>query len=246
MDRELVREGTPQSPAGLKSQVTQTFIPTFANNASFPWQADSSLFFIWIGINDIHDNNETTYHLFPIIMDEYADYVDLLYQHGARNFVFMTVPPMERMPIAAGDPTDYDRYIHMTTHWNQNVSDIVWNFTATYSDATTFLFDTYSLFNDVIDNPCIRPQSCGLKETIEYCLMCKYPSPSLVLVMTCANDILVSFGNKESDPSCAYTINQYLWMNPLHPTEVAHNVTAAVMAEALSAAPAYSANKEKG
>lgn len=36
------------------------------------------------------------------------------------------------------------------------------------------------------------------------------------------------------DPSCAYPVNEYLWLNNLHPTFPIHNATAAAIAKQLS------------
>lgn len=36
------------------------------------------------------------------------------------------------------------------------------------------------------------------------------------------------------DPSCEYAVNEYLWLNELHPTYPMHNATAADLAEFLN------------
>ncbi|KAJ8608223.1 hypothetical protein MRB53_039754 [Persea americana] len=214
---DLVAPGIPHVYGSMQHQVTDFFLPTHVNDSSYAWEADSSIFLMWIGINDIHDNDESTYQFFPKMMSVYSELAEQLFDVGARNFVFMNVPPLELMPIAGDTPEDYENYAVQTSAWNKNLTEMARTFTSAHDDVTTFVFDAHTLFTDIIDHPGNWPQSSGLKETVDYCLA-------------------LSFGNKVKDKSCVFTINQYLWMNPLHPTTVAHNVTAAVLAEALRVA----------
>jgi len=56
----------------------------------------------WVGINDLlrfYDTNQQLTKLFEL--------QDLLYQTGARNFLFFNIPPYNRAPI--GSPPDVSR-----------------------------------------------------------------------------------------------------------------------------------------
>ncbi|KAI4119894.1 MAG: hypothetical protein LQ345_000152 [Seirophora villosa] len=66
------------SPYGLivqsfRQQVQEEFLPTYATNSGVEWSGSNSLFTVFFGIND-------------------------LYAAGARNFLFMNVPPIDRSP----------------------------------------------------------------------------------------------------------------------------------------------------
>lgn len=134
VDEDLIPPPMPHDfnkRGGLKYQIKE-FSSLLADSSRFEWHADSSLFVIWIGINDIHEAelNPQFRTLFPNIMEVYAAQVDLLYHLGARNFLFITVPPIEKAPIAVGK----DDYIqNAVALFNQNVTQIADNFTATYS-----------------------------------------------------------------------------------------------------------------
>lgn len=80
---------------------------------SAPWTEQNSLFskiprdgrinaVTWVGINDLlrfYDTNQQLTKLFEL--------QDLLYQTGARNFLFFNIPPYNRAPI--GSPLDVSR-----------------------------------------------------------------------------------------------------------------------------------------
>jgi hypothetical protein len=90
---------------GVGSQVTTQFLPYAAQKPSWaPWTEKNSVFcnsslysksnlVTWVGINDVArwlDINAQLTLLFQL--------QDLLYNVGARKFVFLTVPPVDRSP----------------------------------------------------------------------------------------------------------------------------------------------------
>ncbi|KAG4435766.1 hypothetical protein IFR05_008740 [Cadophora sp. M221] len=68
-----------------------------------PWTSSNALFGIWIGVNDVGNawsaGNWTA--LSREIVDVYMQQVERLYVSGARNLVFLTVPPIELTPLVA-------------------------------------------------------------------------------------------------------------------------------------------------
>jgi hypothetical protein len=96
VDSNLV---TPYQPTvlSLKNQVQDLYIPSYGtpNNASASWEASDSLHAFFIGINDVGNSwwldNATA--LYDRIFDVYAGLLDQVYDTGARNFLFLSVPP---------------------------------------------------------------------------------------------------------------------------------------------------------
>lgn len=174
VDKELIAPGLPpDSLRSLKNQMVEQFPAIYGHHpAEYAWKADSSIFIIWIGLNDIHNADEETQHLFPTVFERFAEYVDVLYQNGARNIMFMNIPPIERAPLAEVIDT-YDDWHRWVAGWNTNLTDLAWNLTRTYPDATVFLFDTFKLYDDVMNDPCLFPESCGFEVTTKFCPMCK-------------------------------------------------------------------------
>lgn len=101
--------------------------------------------------------------------------------------------------------------------WNANLTALASNFCAAYPDATTFLFDTYQLFNDVIDDPCSHPETCEFKDTTTSCDMYAFGTPD--------------FDTKL--PECEYRVDEYLWMNDINPSTRMYNLTARAIFDAL-------------
>ncbi|QIW99443.1 hypothetical protein AMS68_004961 [Peltaster fructicola] len=219
VDMDLIAPGVPHSTLrSLKTQIVEQFPALYGKPPeTYPWTADSSIFIIWIGLNDIHNADEETQHNFPAEFVEYAAYADLLYQTGARNIMFMNIPPIERAPLAEIIDT-YDDWHLWVAGWNANLTSLVYNFRAHHPDATVFLFDTFKLYDDVMNEPCLFPESCGFEVTTKFCPTYAFGAPSLTYL----------------DPKCPHSIDKYFWMNDLHPTTRTHNMTAHAIAQALS------------
>lgn len=74
----------------LIDQVKQ-FSGSIAKNP--PWTAEESLFAIWMGVNDVGNSyGQNDAVLLGRIQEDYFKQVEVLYQAGARNFAFLSVP----------------------------------------------------------------------------------------------------------------------------------------------------------
>ena len=93
------------------------------------------------------------------------------------------------------------------------------NFTANHTDATAFVFDTHTVFENIIKNPKTYPQTSAILNTTNYCTAYENGTPT--------EDYL--------DPSCYIPVQDYFWLNSLHPVYPVHNATAAQLAQQLSA-----------
>ncbi len=127
-----------------------------------------------------------------------------LYHSGARNFLFMNAPPIDRTPYgipAQGLAAEY---------FNARLVEKASNFSATYPDTNVFQFDTHSFFNTVIDQPQSFPETALYRNTTKHCL--KYVG-----------------GTKKkgfSDPSCGAPMREFLWRDSLHTTWPVHRAMA--------------------
>ncbi|CCO36415.1 hypothetical protein BN14_10549 [Rhizoctonia solani AG-1 IB] len=83
---------------GYISQVQTEFLPTAGQKtANTPWTADNSIFISWIGINDLASPDIAIEPTISQIMQQQQN----LYNLGARNFIFVNVPPWDRSPLGA-------------------------------------------------------------------------------------------------------------------------------------------------
>jgi phospholipase/lecithinase/hemolysin len=213
VDSTLVAPYLP-TVLSVKEQVQKEYLPIYASHFSpVPWTSDDTLFTIFIGINDIGNSyasqNAT---LLPTIFTELSGLVDQLYISGARNFLFLNVPPVDRSPLTksaglSAQPLEAEAI----ADWNDRVSSLSKSLTKKHNDATSFVFNTHKVFSRVIEHPCAYPQTCPYKNTTEFCTAYQNGTPTPT-----------SF-----DPACGVPVDEYLWLNSLHPTFRMHEAIAA-------------------
>lgn len=212
VDSALVRPYLP-TVLSLKQQVETEFLPIYGNKSLVPWTASTSLFAIWIGINDVGNSyqNANASAIQPLIFDVYGKVVDELYMSGARNFLFISVPPVDRSPLTtAQGPNASALERAAIATFNTQIKSLASNLTRTHPQAATFLFDANTLFSTVLDNPQTYPETAGYKNTTEYCFAYENGTATMT----------------QLNASCVYPVNEYFWLNSLHPTYPMHNLTA--------------------
>jgi phospholipase/lecithinase/hemolysin len=157
----------------VKNQVQDEFLPKYSSHpSSAPWTSSSSLFAFFIGINDVGNswwlNNAT---LYDDIFAVYGGLVQQVYDAGARNFLFLTVPPVNLAPLTL-ENGDYaiENEGKAILDWNARVAKLADGFKANHTGVTTFVHDTHKVFSDVIADPKTYPQTAGLKNTTGYCV----------------------------------------------------------------------------
>ncbi|CAL1704183.1 unnamed protein product [Somion occarium] len=130
--------------------IQRHFIPKVGQKPDWaPWSSDDTLFITWVGINDcafiateknIRDS-----------MDKLFEQQDHLYVLGARNFLFIDVPPIHRSPAVPVGRAESTSLINKL--WNQILREAVTHFTSTHPDATAFIYSSYNLFTRILDDP---------------------------------------------------------------------------------------------
>jgi phospholipase/lecithinase/hemolysin len=165
----------PYAPTvlSLKDQVQTEFLPTYGSHpASAPWTSKSSLFAFFIGINDVGNtwsaNNATLYNA---IFSVYKGQLEDVYKTGARNFLFLSVPPVNLAPLTLDqdDESASEREGKVIVDWNRRLSAMVATFRASHTGTTVFVHDTWGLYNSVIENPKSYKQTAGLRNVTDYC-----------------------------------------------------------------------------
>ncbi|KAK5733629.1 hypothetical protein LTS12_026895 [Elasticomyces elasticus] len=121
-----------------------------------PWSSSNSLFAIWIGVNDVGNAwaSSSWPTLLSQIMSQRTKQAQTLYDSGARNFAFLTVPPINYTPLVIGEgSSNADRVATAITEYNEALRNIVEAFTSSYSDVHTYILDTDAPFMEAINNP---------------------------------------------------------------------------------------------
>jgi phospholipase/lecithinase/hemolysin len=167
---------TPYAPTvlSLVDQVQTQFVPRYGsrpNDAS--WTSKDSLFAFFFGINDVGNswwlNNAT---LYDAIFTRYTGQLDQLYKTGARNFLFLSVPPVQLAPLTLNkDDGGYsvENEGKVILDWNKRLSAMTAAFKKSHTEANLFVHDTYKVYDDVIKSPKAWPQTSGLKNVTGYC-----------------------------------------------------------------------------
>lgn len=186
-------------------QAVVDFIPKYAEdtNSDFQWKRDDSLFVSFFGLNDVRGAYfQNKQNLLTEDIDRYVEILRELYSAGARNFLVLQLSPLERAPNANWNDEHLKQELgDLITGYNTNLTRAVTQFSDDNSDAAVFIFDTHELFNKLLDDPCSYPETCPIKVTDAFC---------------------PAYENERSNPyvnnsSCAYPLDEYFWINGLHP-----------------------------
>ncbi|KAF9484721.1 hypothetical protein BDN70DRAFT_872259 [Pholiota conissans] len=131
---------------GVSRQVQNLFLPGLGKKpAGTPWTAEETLFITWVGINDCASQVRDD------AMERLFDLQDRVYSTGARNFLFINVPPIHRSPairIRTGEAAP-----QMLTTWNANLRKAAQKFCSTHLNSSVFLLSSFHFFNTLLDNP---------------------------------------------------------------------------------------------
>ncbi|KAF9445933.1 carbohydrate esterase family 16 protein [Macrolepiota fuliginosa MF-IS2] len=141
----------------LTDQVNQFLSGAATKPASTPWTSGNSLFSVWIGINDIGNS----YYLSgdrdafsDTLLNAYFALVQKLYNTGARNFLFVNVPPIDRSPmmIAQGQSAQSAESTVINS-FNTKLVAKVNAFKAANSGVQTYIWDSHTQFGTILDSP---------------------------------------------------------------------------------------------
>ncbi|KAK1621481.1 hypothetical protein BDP81DRAFT_456175 [Colletotrichum phormii] len=209
----------------LKDQVQTLFSNAYAAKTASAWTGADSVFAFWIGVNDIGNSYwngaDATSALNTKIVYVYQGLAKELYEAGARNFVWLTTPPVDRTPMLLAENADAQKLCKDdVADFNGRVNAMAKNVT-TWEGANSWVVDANGVFNSVLDNVAKFDSTKGYKNTTGYCDAYKDG--------TTAQDTLID--------SCTYPVNEYFWLNTLHPTYPIHDAVAETVASALEAGP---------
>ncbi|KAJ3540284.1 hypothetical protein NM208_g415 [Fusarium decemcellulare] len=200
-------------------EIDEGFTPYYKKGETF--DADTSLFAIWIGINDIANSyldQDTDVH--GEIFKSFRYRIETLYNSGARNFLLLTVPPLQRAPRITGSSASASRIpliANATMDWNSRIWTLQKRIQYLHSGASTFVYNSYPLFQKVIEDPLQFEETSVYKNTATYCSA--YQS-----------------GTEDMDTKldeCEHAANEYLWLNSFHPTSPMHKLLAKEVANYL-------------
>ncbi|KAK7472013.1 hypothetical protein VKT23_000120 [Stygiomarasmius scandens] len=153
IDASLVQPFDP-SVLSLTDQVNQFLNGAAKKPASAPWTSKNALFSIWIGINDIGNSwylsGDRGAFSDTLLNAEFA-----LYDVGARNFLFINVPPTDRSPLmtAGNSASSLATLKSIIDGFNSRLETKAEQFESNNTGVQTFLWDSNAAFGEILDNP---------------------------------------------------------------------------------------------
>lgn len=142
----------------LLDELNEYYLPIYTKDEdAATWYDNTTLFIVWVGINDINRSYmKEDPDMNSIIIDNYRRFIDSLYDTGARNYLFINVPPLEKTPAVMEDtktPNRVELEKAAVLDYNKRLVSMIDDFESAYPDVATFHYDVHSLFNKVIEDP---------------------------------------------------------------------------------------------
>ncbi|KAF3932944.1 hypothetical protein ABW20_dc0101913 [Dactylellina cionopaga] len=135
--------------------------------ATAPWQSGNAMFSCFIGINDIgssYSRSDINTFIDTLLTAEFK-LIDKLYTAGGRNFLFFSIPPMERSPLISGNSGWATQEKAVIATWNSKLQTYITNFKNAHSGSVTYLVDANAQFTMVLNNPTAYGLSTDIKST---------------------------------------------------------------------------------
>jgi phospholipase/lecithinase/hemolysin len=109
-----------------------------------------------MGVNDVgnawYASNWTD--IAAAVITKYFDEVEIMYKAGARDFLFLTVPPIQYTPLqAANGATVQAQLGAAVTYFNGLLGAAASKFKAANAGSTVYVFDTTNAFMTAINSP---------------------------------------------------------------------------------------------
>lgn len=160
----------------VAGEVQNGFLGSYAGDSAF--SGDNVLYGTWIGINDVKgsylgdDYEGANLTLYTEIIDSLYTSVSALYDNGARNFLFLSVPPLEKTPYTTTSSANATRYPLMqraVEDYNGKLLKMAQAVRHNFAYARVFYMDAHTLFNDVIADPSQFEETAGYKDVTSFC-----------------------------------------------------------------------------
>ncbi|KAJ4488158.1 GDSL lipase/esterase [Lentinula aciculospora] len=223
--------------------VFESQLPTYfaeVSNGTLPGlPPDETLYTLWIGTNDVGANALLTGQGAPgvSLVDTVScavNWVKIMYDSGARNFLFQNMVPLQNTVLYSAD-SYLNRYWteeRNSTEWNVFMSEITRSgnklqelmlqaLVPSLKNAHLGLFDSYSLFEDMIANPATY-----------------FNGTAPLNVTGCVHSCVYRLNESTTDTGvCTIATgtdrDSFLWYDELHPSEQAERNIAKEIAEVI-------------
>jgi len=224
VDSTLVAPYLP-TVSSIADQVNNEWLPIYSPHQNpAHWKSSDTLFAIFDGINDVGNSWYTanTTALNKEIFTVLYSLVGKLYDAGAKNFLFINVPPVDRAPLTlAQSAANQAAEKADILAWNTELFAMAKQLKVDKPDTNVFTVDSNALFSEVLNNVASFPQTAAYKNTTDYCVAYENGTPAM----------------DTFNATCGYPVNEYFWLNSLHPTYPMQDVLGQEVAKQLAFGP---------
>ncbi|KAK2754857.1 hypothetical protein FQN54_006750 [Arachnomyces sp. PD_36] len=171
----------------------------------------NTLVAIWIGINDVNDSQDLDVSFpdfYRLIISTLFESISDLHDLGFRNFMFLSISPLDRTPSsleAIADGEEPSPSTEQLKLWNSVLKEAGEEFGESHPKTTVLSFDAYGALNDIIDHA----EEYGIENVSEFCEA--YDAP----------DIDTNYEEYGCLP-----LSKYFWYNSGHIGSTAHQALA--------------------
>lgn len=196
----------------------------------FPYDAngDKHLYVIWIGGNDYLPAKGSTDDVTSEAVASIQKHIELLIQHGAKNFLVLNLPDLGKTPLAQLAGKEYaEKVSRMIQLHNAKLSLMLSRLRVQHSEIDMVFFDVTSPFKDALTHP----QKYGIKYTQDACFKGDTFMFS-VLKDAKYDQVRAQLSDSDRIVFCMLA-DEYFFFDHVHPTRVVHELIAKKVLERL-------------
>jgi len=220
-------------PSVFESQLPLYF--TKKQNGSLRLDPKETIYTLWIGTNDVGANSLISGSNSASIVDVatcMVNWVKVLYENGARNFLFQNMIPLQNVPMYSPNsyPNRFWTAQRNTTEWSVVMTELVLSgnaltkallqaLTPSLHGSHLGLFDSHSLFADMFANPSLYLNGTAPLNVTGAVNSCVFQIDGTTGACTTVTDRAAR--------------DSFLWFDELHPSEQADRVVAREISQAI-------------
>ncbi|KXJ89832.1 hypothetical protein Micbo1qcDRAFT_212333 [Microdochium bolleyi] len=204
------------------------FAKTYGRSGAPMFQKpDTTLVAAWFGINEVLktfaegdlSSSSSWDKTYDQVFKKYLALITTLRDRGARNFLFINVPPVHRNPYIRGlrQGQLVPRAASLIANLNQRIAKLAAKVRSDYPDTTMYTYDAYAALQAALDNPKKFPELARVRDTTNVCGAYHDGTPAMNTKL----------------PQCQYAVDQYFWFDTIHPGSSVHNLMAKQISELL-------------
>ncbi|GAA5858117.1 hypothetical protein JCM8547_005657 [Rhodosporidiobolus lusitaniae] len=214
VDTDVVYANGATDFAGQAGEFLAYFNST---TSTVEWDSATALFTIWFGNDDIYNcfaNGWNFIDVQPRMLTAFDEQVAKLYDAGARNFLLLSLPSLDRTPLAESISGASSTIQSALEFWNARLEIYAMFLEAKYADVQTKWFGARKWTAEILDDP----SDHGFTNART----------------ACAAYSGLGYEPNANDSTCGFSLSSFFWKDLWRPTWRVHEMMASAIATLLS------------